>query len=132
MSSARVWSRPILLTALVSVFVGALTHEANAARCSVYRSMPACENGGPEYRGDQCYACTWNEKGPCQRGEETDCINKQLLSEIQTLLNKKGYSVSTSGKFDAATKNAVIEFQKSMKLKPDGKVGEKTLERLRN
>lgn len=131
---ARVSSWPILLIALMSVLVGALAREAIAAECRIYTSMgrAACEVGGPERSGNQCYECKWSAKGQCQKGLETDCINTYRALEIQVLLNKKGYSVPSSGKFDVETKNAVMEFQKSMKLVPDGKVGEKALEKLRD
>ena len=57
--------------------------------------------------------------------------NKKVLSGsdvlyMQTSLKYLGYSVSTNSKFDSSTAAVVKKFQKSKKLKADGKVGKGT------
>ncbi len=53
------------------------------------------------------------------------------VSEIQTRLKKWGYyNGAVDGIFGTATRNAVMEFQKSNGLKVDGVVGSQTLEAL--
>ena len=49
---------------------------------------------------------------------------------LQELLKIRGYNVETSGEFDAATKAAVIDFQKKTAQSQDGIVGAKTMEKL--
>lgn len=49
------------------------------------------------------------------------------VSEIQTLLNSKGFPVgAVDGAFGVKTKKAVMAFQKAKRLDPDGIVGPKT------
>lgn len=51
----------------------------------------------------------------------------KLVAELQTLLNANGLAIGVAdGKFGPNTKNAVLTFQKSKQLKPDGIVGPKT------
>lgn len=54
------------------------------------------------------------------------------VSEIQTLLKKYGYIKSVDGYFGSATESAVRSFQKNNGLTVDGKVGKKTLEKLKS
>ena len=49
---------------------------------------------------------------------------------LQELLKIRGYNVETSSEFDAATKAAVIDFQKKTAQSQDGIVGSKTMEKL--
>lgn len=50
------------------------------------------------------------------------------VRKMQTVLRQKGfYRGSVDGKFGPATKKAVIAFQKSVSITPDGKPGNKTL-----
>lgn len=56
-------------------------------------------------------------------GEESDDVRK-----LQDALRKKGmYKGAIDGKFGAATKKAVINFQKSIGIHPDGRPGNQTL-----
>jgi len=52
------------------------------------------------------------------------------VTALQYLLKKAGASVSTTGKFDAATVSAVKKFQSSKKLTSDGEAGPQTFEAL--
>lgn len=52
------------------------------------------------------------------------------VKEIQELLNKFGYKLKTDGIFGENTFFAVLSFQYSVKLQPDGLVGPKTLKEL--
>jgi peptidoglycan hydrolase-like protein with peptidoglycan-binding domain len=52
------------------------------------------------------------------------------VKEIQQKLNKFGYKLSVDGSFGAATKSAVLDFQKRNKINPDGMVGAETLAKL--
>lgn len=49
---------------------------------------------------------------------------------LQELLKIRGYDIETSGEFDAATKAAVMDFQKKTAQSQDGIVGSKTMEKL--
>lgn len=49
---------------------------------------------------------------------------------LQGLLKIHGYNVQTSGEFDTATYNAVIDFQRKVKISADGVVGAQTMEKL--
>lgn len=49
---------------------------------------------------------------------------------LQELLKIRGYNVETSGTFDTTTRNAVIDFQKKVKIPADGVVGAQTMEKL--
>jgi peptidoglycan hydrolase-like protein with peptidoglycan-binding domain len=49
------------------------------------------------------------------------------VSAVQQLLNAKGVSVKTTGKYDAATVTAVKKLQATKKLKVDGQAGPSTL-----
>lgn len=53
------------------------------------------------------------------------------VRELQTLLQRAGYTVVADGDFGPATKKAVIEFQRERNLEADGVVGPKTQEALR-
>lgn len=53
------------------------------------------------------------------------------VRELQTLLQRAGYSIAVDGDFGTATKKAVVEFQHSQKLEVDGVVGPKTQEALK-
>lgn len=53
------------------------------------------------------------------------------VRELQTLLQRAGYSIVVDGDFGTATKKAVVEFQISQKLEVDGVVGPKTQEALK-
>ncbi|RBO94938.1 putative peptidoglycan binding protein [Pseudochrobactrum asaccharolyticum] len=53
------------------------------------------------------------------------------VRELQTLLQRAGYSVAVDGDFGPATKKAVFEFQQERNLEVDGVVGPKTQEALR-
>lgn len=60
-------------------------------------------------------------------------LNKlnSIVSNVQTKLNKKGYSVGKiDGIFGTSTKNAVIKFQKSNRLTADGIPGKATINKL--
>lgn len=48
------------------------------------------------------------------------------VAEIRSQLIKKGYSVATSGSFDATLTSVVKQFQKNYGLDQDGSVGQKT------
>ncbi|MDX2096334.1 MAG: peptidoglycan-binding protein [Leptolyngbyaceae cyanobacterium bins.59] len=52
------------------------------------------------------------------------------VKEIQTALNKNGFSLQVTGQFDAQTKQAVVQFQTSKGLIPDGVVGPDTWNKL--
>ncbi len=63
-----------------------------------------------------------NGKVPLRQG----CEGK-VVAELQTLLNNKGANIGTAdGKFGPRTKQAVVNFQNSVKLLGDGIVGLKT------
>lgn len=49
------------------------------------------------------------------------------VEELQKLLAELGYDIIISEYFGDRTEKAVIQFQKDNELKPDGRVGEKTL-----
>lgn len=49
---------------------------------------------------------------------------------LQELLKIRGYNIETNGEFDTATYNAVIDFQKKVKIGADGVVGAQTMEKL--
>ena len=49
---------------------------------------------------------------------------------LQELLKIRGYNVKTSGEFDTLTYNAVVDFQKKIKIDADGIVGSQTMEKL--
>lgn len=53
------------------------------------------------------------------------------VRELQTLLQRAGYSIAVDGDFGTTTKKAVVEFQLSQKLEVDGVVGPKTQEALK-
>lgn len=53
------------------------------------------------------------------------------VREVQTLLQRAGYSLAVDGDFGPATKKAVIAFQRDRNLEADGVVGPKTQEALR-
>lgn len=63
-------------------------------------------------------------------GDGTWNALKADIKNIQTLLNKHGYSLSVDGIAGASTYNAVISFQKSNGLTADGMVGSATLKAL--
>lgn len=49
---------------------------------------------------------------------------------LQEMLKSRGYKIEASGTFDAATKTAVVDFQKKTKQNPDGIVGADTILKL--
>jgi peptidoglycan hydrolase-like protein with peptidoglycan-binding domain len=49
---------------------------------------------------------------------------------LQELLKIRGYNIETSGTFDTTTRNAIIDFQKKVKIPADGVVGAQTMEKL--
>ena len=49
---------------------------------------------------------------------------------LQELLKIRGYNIETSGEFDTLTYNAVVDFQKKIKIGADGIVGSQTMEKL--
>ena len=49
---------------------------------------------------------------------------------LQELLKIRGYKIETSGEFDTLTYNAVVDFQKKIKIGADGIVGSQTMEKL--
>lgn len=49
---------------------------------------------------------------------------------LQELLKIRGYKIETSGEFDALTFNAIVDFQKKVKIPADGVVGAQTMEKL--
>lgn len=49
---------------------------------------------------------------------------------LQELLKIRGYNVQTSGEFDNTTYNAVVDFQRKVKITADGVVGAQTMEKL--
>jgi len=51
---------------------------------------------------------------------------------LQSILQKKGYTVDINGVFDEKTENAVIQFQKDNNLSDDGIVGKITINKLMN
>ena len=53
-----------------------------------------------------------------------------LVSELQRLLNQRGYGLAVDGKFGAKTYNALRMFQSGAGLDPDGVCGPKTWEAL--
>lgn len=62
---------------------------------------------------------------------EQDQMDKEEIKNLQTLLKMKGYfpaTVTETGVFGPTTKQAVIDFQKSMGITTTGYVGTKTLE----
>ena len=61
-----------------------------------------------------------------------DPVRVAMVRNLQALLNDAGAwpTVEPSGIFDAQTKKAVMNFQKSQKLSPDGSVGESTIKAL--
>ena len=54
-----------------------------------------------------------------------------VVRNLQEQLKKQGYSVSVDGTFGAETEKAVKDVQTKGQIKPDGKVGPKTLELLK-
>ena len=50
------------------------------------------------------------------------------VEELQKKLKRLGYDMPTSAYFGEKTEQAVIRFQKNNELKPDGRVGSKTME----
>lgn len=56
---------------------------------------------------------------------------KSEVKEIQTDLNKSGAKLAIDGKFGKKTKEALEDFQKSHKLKANGKIDKATLAALR-
>lgn len=52
------------------------------------------------------------------------------IEEIQQLLNKYGYKLTTDGIFGASTQDAIINFQHRLGLEVDGIVGDQTLSKL--
>lgn len=56
----------------------------------------------------------------------TKADSGKKVIELQTLLNKKGYSLTIDGDFGKKTLAALTAFQKANGLVPDGVVGEKT------
>ncbi|KFF27392.1 hypothetical protein IW16_09215 [Chryseobacterium vrystaatense] len=50
------------------------------------------------------------------------------VEELQKKLKKLGYDIIVSGYFGDKTEKAVINFQQNNELKPDGRVGSKTIE----
>ena len=61
----------------------------------------------------------------CKLGDSGD-----MIKEIQQKLNKFGYGLTADGNFGKLTHNAVVNFQKSNKMKADGIVDKITLEKL--
>lgn len=53
------------------------------------------------------------------------------VEELQTLLSSLGYDIIISEYFGEKTEKAVIQFQRANELKPDGRVGAKTLATIR-
>lgn len=53
------------------------------------------------------------------------------VRELQTLLQRAGYSIAVDGDFGPATKKVVVEFQFAQKLEVDGVVGPKTQQALK-
>ena len=49
---------------------------------------------------------------------------------LQELLKIRGYKIETSGEFDTLTFNAIVDFQKKVKIPADGVVGTQTMEKL--
>ena len=63
-----------------------------------------------------------NSKAPLRQGQ-----SGKIVAELQTLLNAKGANIGTAdGQFGPRTRQAVINFQKSVGLLPDGIVGGRT------
>lgn len=69
-----------------------------------------------------------NSKAPLRQGR-----SGKIVAELQTLLNAKGANIGTAdGQFGPRTRQAVINFQKSVGLLPDGIVGGRTWSALRS
>lgn len=74
-----------------------------------------------------------NDKGMSSNGSYVLGSSGDGVKEIQTLLKSLGYySGSITGKYKGATRTAVIWFQRSNGLTVDGKVGEKTLNKMKS
>ncbi|MGP3924081.1 MULTISPECIES: peptidoglycan-binding domain-containing protein [unclassified Streptomyces] len=52
-----------------------------------------------------------------------DINQGQIVARLQNALTKRGFECPASGRFDAHTENAVMQFQRKHGLVPDGIVG---------
>lgn len=64
-------------------------------------------------------------------GNNTDNKLREVIRDIQSRLNTKGYSLSVDGIVGNNTINAIKDFQKKNNLVSDGIVGNKTMDKLK-
>ncbi len=95
---------------------------------------------GPRYRGnkyDTKMAAAYGRYGGMQQispasGMLRSGSSGAAVRELQTLLQRSGYSISVDGDFGPATRQAVKEFQEDHGLEVDGVVGPKTQQALKS
>ena len=121
---------------IVAMFAAALSLAATGqhalAQCKLVGKR--CEPGGSRLVGVHWKWCVKRGKKCIEKetgGPEIRMGSKgEVVRNVQEQLKKQGYSVSVDGKFGLETEKAVKDVQTKGQIKPDGKVGPKTLELL--
>jgi peptidoglycan hydrolase-like protein with peptidoglycan-binding domain len=103
----------------------------------VGRGAPWSTGSNPGTSGQNTHNVTSSDKFPIASLKKPLKLGSKgdLVKQLQILLNKKGFIIASSGLgssgketviFGPKTKTAVVKFQKTHHLKPDGVVGPKT------
>jgi peptidoglycan hydrolase-like protein with peptidoglycan-binding domain len=87
-------------------------------------SDPSADSGDPAWLTDCTY---YSGNGRTRLGD-----SGKRVFQVECILSKRGYGVSTDGEFDSGTEAAVEEFQNAVGLKANGVVNRKTWSALRS
>jgi eukaryotic-like serine/threonine-protein kinase len=87
-------------------------------------SDPPADSGDPAWLTDCTY---YSGNGRTRLGD-----SGKRVFQVECILSKRGYGVSTDGEFDSGTEAAVEEFQNAVGLKANGVVNRKTWSALRS